>query len=113
MKTTNRGTFNKRLPTAHIYRQKGKAIHRIEKHNTKKTKNMASSFYTVVIVFLVVALINTIAWFLAPKKGGNTTVFRSTFILALSMMYLMWAITYLAQLHPLVVPRRSDLRPVE
>ncbi|CDK24639.1 unnamed protein product [Kuraishia capsulata CBS 1993] len=23
----------------------------------------------------------------------------------------MWAITYLSQLHPLVAPRRSDLRP--
>lgn len=53
-------------------------------------------------------------------------------ILTLAMCYLMWAITYLgkfkiclrsfdirtniysffsAQLHPLVVPRRSDLRP--
>ena len=41
----------------------------------------------------------------------NTTVFRSSVILALSMCYLMWAITYLAQLHPLEAPRRSDLRP--
>ncbi|CAZ80382.1 unnamed protein product [Tuber melanosporum] len=23
----------------------------------------------------------------------------------------MWAITFMAQLHPLVMPRRSDLRP--
>ena len=39
------------------------------------------------------------------------SVWRSTVILALSMMYLMWAITYLCQLHPLVEPRRSDMRP--
>ena len=39
------------------------------------------------------------------------SVWRSTVILSMAMMFLMWAITYLAQLHPLVVPRRSDLRP--
>ncbi|GAV49534.1 hypothetical protein ZYGR_0P01780 [Zygosaccharomyces rouxii] len=34
-----------------------------------------------------------------------------TLILSMSMMFLMWAITYLCQLHPLIAPRRSDLRP--
>lgn len=41
----------------------------------------------------------------------HSSVWRSTVILTLAMVYLMWAITYLAQLHPLVQPRRSDLRP--
>ncbi|CCE62053.1 hypothetical protein TPHA_0B03810 [Tetrapisispora phaffii CBS 4417] len=67
------------------------------------------SFYTVVITFIVVALASGAFWVFAPKQ--NQTVWRSTVILALAMMYLMWAITYLCQLHPLVVPRRSDLRP--
>ncbi|CAI4219875.1 unnamed protein product [Parascedosporium putredinis] len=38
-------------------------------------------------------------------------IWRSSLILALICCYLMWAITYLAQLHPLVAPKRSDLRP--
>ncbi|CAI1873159.1 hypothetical protein SEUBUCD646_0C00660 [Saccharomyces eubayanus] len=46
---------------------------------------------------------------MAPKN--NQTVWRSTVILTLAMMFLMWAITFLSQLHPLVAPRRSDLRP--
>ncbi|SCW02580.1 LAFE_0F09626g1_1 [Lachancea fermentati] len=67
------------------------------------------SFYTVVAVLLVVALTSAVFWVFAPKQ--NQTVWRSTVILTLSMMYLMWAITYLSQLHPLVEPRRADLRP--
>ncbi|KAF6062615.1 V-type H+-transporting ATPase subunit H [Candida albicans P57072] len=67
------------------------------------------SGYSVVAVFIVVVALSCLAWVFAPKE--NTTVFRSSVILALSMCYLMWAITYLAQLHPLEAPRRSDLRP--
>ncbi|CAK9440282.1 uncharacterized protein LODBEIA_P43820 [Lodderomyces beijingensis] len=67
------------------------------------------SGYAVVIVLLVVVALSGLAWVFAPKS--NTVVFRSSVILALAMMYLMWAITYLAQLHPLEAPRRSDLRP--
>lgn len=67
------------------------------------------SFYTVVAAFLIVALVSVVVWVFAPKE--NQTVWRSTVILTLAMMFLMWAITYLCQLHPLVAPRRSDLRP--
>ena len=74
-----------------------------------------SSFYTVVQIFLIVSIINIAAWLYAPRNQTlrakkSITVFRSTFILTTSMMFLMWAITYLSQLHPLVEPRRSDLR---
>ena len=65
--------------------------------------------YTVIIVLVVVVAISCLTWVFAPKE--NTTVFRSSVILGLAMCYLMWAITYLAQLHPLEAPRRSDLRP--
>lgn len=41
----------------------------------------------------------------------NYSVWRSTVCLTLAMCFLMWAITYLCQLHPLVEPRRADLRP--
>lgn len=74
-----------------------------------------SSFYTVVHIFLLVCVVNVAAWFYAPRNTTlrakkSITVFRSTFILTTSMMFLMWAITYLSQLHPLVEPKRSDLR---
>ncbi|CAI4058390.1 hypothetical protein SUVZ_03G0570 [Saccharomyces uvarum] len=68
-----------------------------------------SSFYTVVGVFIVVSTMSVLFWIMAPKN--NQTVWRSTVILTLAMMFLMWAITFLSQLHPLVAPRRSDLRP--
>ncbi|ODQ60917.1 hypothetical protein WICANDRAFT_28726, partial [Wickerhamomyces anomalus NRRL Y-366-8] len=65
--------------------------------------------YNVIIALFAVVAVSVVFWIFAPKE--NQTVWRSTVILTLAMCYLMWAITYLAQLHPLVVPRRSDLRP--
>ncbi|CAH2450173.1 V-type proton ATPase subunit e of the V0 integral membrane domain [Komagataella phaffii CBS 7435] len=67
------------------------------------------SGWTVIITLLVVIAIGTGFWFVAPKQ--DQTVWRSTVLLTLAMCWLMWAFTYLAQLHPLVAPRRSDLRP--
>ncbi|KAK9370226.1 ATP synthase subunit H-domain-containing protein [Lipomyces kononenkoae] len=64
----------------------------------------------VILVLLVVVGLSVATWFLAPK-GDNQTVWRSSIILTLAMCYLMWAITYLSQLHPLIQPMRSDLRP--
>lgn len=65
--------------------------------------------YTVLIVFVVVAALCGLTWVAAPKQ--DRTVWRSSIILGLSMCFLMWAFTYLSQLHPLVTPIRSDLRP--
>ncbi|ODV74721.1 H(+)-transporting V0 sector ATPase subunit e [Cyberlindnera jadinii NRRL Y-1542] len=64
---------------------------------------------TVWVVFFITLVSGAVFWKFAPKE--NQTVWRSTVSLTLGMMFLMWAITYLAQLHPLVAPRRSDLRP--
>jgi len=50
------------------------------------------------------------AWFFSPR-GDNQTIWRSSLILSLASGYIMWAITFLAQWHPLVVPKRSDWRP--
>ncbi|EEA21062.1 H(+)-transporting V0 sector ATPase subunit e [Talaromyces marneffei ATCC 18224] len=64
-----------------------------------------------VIIGLVFAILASLcAWFFAPK-GDNQTVWRSSLILAFSACYIMWAITFLAQWHPLIVPTRSDMRP--
>ncbi|CRK25321.1 V-type proton ATPase subunit e like protein [Verticillium longisporum] len=65
--------------------------------------------YSIIVGFVVVAALSAIAWFLSPK-GENQIIWRSSLILAFVSCYLMWAITFLAQLHPLIEPRRSDLR---
>ncbi|KAF2125087.1 hypothetical protein P153DRAFT_370412 [Dothidotthia symphoricarpi CBS 119687] len=62
------------------------------------------------IGFVVVVVFCLAAWILAPK-GENQTVWRSTLVLSASAMYIMWAITFLAQLHPLITPVRKGLRP--
>ncbi|EMF13643.1 uncharacterized protein SEPMUDRAFT_116670 [Sphaerulina musiva SO2202] len=65
--------------------------------------------WSLIISIIVVAAIGLAAWFLSPK-GENQTVWRSTIILSTASCWLMWAITFLAQWHPLIVPERSDLR---
>ncbi|KAF4512995.1 hypothetical protein G6O67_000318 [Ophiocordyceps sinensis] len=65
--------------------------------------------YSIYIGLVVIAGLCTASWFLVPK-GANQVLWRSSLILSIVSCYLMWAITFLAQLHPLIVPRRSDLR---
>ncbi|KJY02474.1 Vacuolar ATP synthase subunit e like protein [Zymoseptoria brevis] len=66
--------------------------------------------WTLIISIIVVVAIAMAAWFFSPK-GENQTVWRSSIILSVASCWLMWAITFLAQWHPLIVPERSDLRP--
>ncbi|OZJ01703.1 hypothetical protein BZG36_05265 [Bifiguratus adelaidae] len=47
------------------------------------------------------------SYFGAPR-GENQTVIRTSLIMTLVCCYLMWAITYLAQLHPIINPKKSD-----
>lgn len=75
---------------------------------SKANVPLSMSGWTVVITGIVVAVIGIIAWIFAPKE--DRTVWRSSVSLALALCYIMWAITYLCQLHPLVAPTRSDLR---
>lgn len=41
---------------------------------------------------------------------ASTRLWRSSIILAIASCYLMWAVTFLSQLHPLIEPRRSGIR---
>ncbi|KAF6841919.1 ATP synthase subunit H [Colletotrichum plurivorum] len=74
--------------------------------------------YSVFVGLVIVVAMGTGAWFLSPK-GENQMYFlsqrriiwRSSLLLALACCYLMWAITFLAQLNPLIEPRRSGIRP--
>ncbi|KAI0875232.1 ATPase, V0 complex, subunit E1/e2 [Hypoxylon argillaceum] len=65
--------------------------------------------YSVFIGLVIVAAMCVAAWFLSPK-GENQTTWRSSLIIAFVSCYLMWFITFMAQLHPLIEPRRSDIR---
>ncbi|KAI9142994.1 ATP synthase subunit H-domain-containing protein [Paraphysoderma sedebokerense] len=57
------------------------------------------------IVGVIVAFMCILAYFLSPK-GPNKVVIQSSLILTLLCLYIMWAVTYLAQLNPLISPRR-------
>ncbi|KAJ5510066.1 ATPase, V0 complex, subunit E [Penicillium expansum] len=66
--------------------------------------------WSLVIGLIIIIAFSTAAWFLSPK-GDNQTLFRSTLILTFVSCYLMWAIVFLSQWHPLIAPKRSDIRP--
>ncbi|KAI9298933.1 hypothetical protein K502DRAFT_345592 [Neoconidiobolus thromboides FSU 785] len=67
-----------------------------------------SSWPLWIVTILAIGL--GFALYFFPVKGVDQTLFRTMSIMTLVSMYLMWSITYLAQLHPLIAPRRGDLR---
>ncbi|KAL2114336.1 hypothetical protein VUR80DRAFT_8851 [Thermomyces stellatus] len=68
--------------------------------------------FLIFFVLAVVAAASAGIYIAVPRLFPKETqlVWRSSMIMALACCYLMWAVTYLAQLHPLVFPVRSDLR---
>ncbi|KAI8336926.1 ATPase, V0 complex, subunit E1/e2 [Blakeslea trispora] len=68
------------------------------------------SGYNIILGFFVAVALSALGYFLTPK-GKDQTVIRTVIIMSLACCYLMWAVTYLAQLHPLIYPRKSGLRP--
>ncbi|KAA6415006.1 MAG: V-type proton ATPase subunit e [Lasallia pustulata] len=66
--------------------------------------------WSLIIGLVFVVVVSLLAWFFSPK-GENNTVWRSTLILSFASCYIMWAITFMAQWHPLIAPRRADWRP--
>ncbi|KAJ6011959.1 hypothetical protein N7499_013071 [Penicillium canescens] len=66
--------------------------------------------WSLVIGLIIIVAASVAAWFLSPK-GENQTLFRSTLILTFVSCYLMWAIVFLSQWHPLIAPKRADIRP--
>ncbi|KAF2155008.1 hypothetical protein K461DRAFT_276188, partial [Myriangium duriaei CBS 260.36] len=66
--------------------------------------------WSVIIGLVFVLAFSAVSWFAAPK-GENQTVWRSTLVLSAFACWLMWAITLLAQLNPLIKPERTDYRP--
>ncbi|KAL4797026.1 ATPase, V0 complex, subunit E1/e2 [Aspergillus venezuelensis] len=66
--------------------------------------------WSLIIGLIIIVAAAVAAWVFSPK-GDNQTLWRSTLILSLASCYLMWAITFLAQWHPLIAPKRADIRP--
>ncbi|OJT03712.1 hypothetical protein TRAPUB_5639 [Trametes pubescens] len=64
---------------------------------------MSSSLPAVYV--LVLAVILGSAGWVSTRKGPNQTLIRTSILLTLACCYLMWMVTYLAQVHPLERPR--------
>ncbi|KAK9893842.1 hypothetical protein P389DRAFT_198584 [Cystobasidium minutum MCA 4210] len=64
---------------------------------------------TIPIVAVVMGGIAVIGSRAVPKSE-NQLLIRTCIQLTITCCTLMWAIVYLAQMHPMVAPRRSDLR---
>ncbi|KAK0480108.1 ATPase, V0 complex, subunit E1/e2 [Armillaria novae-zelandiae] len=62
-----------------------------------------ASIIPVFLVLVVVAALMTASALFVPK-GPNQIVIRTGLMLALAACYLMWMVTYMAQLHPLIAP---------
>ncbi|KAH9838574.1 ATPase, V0 complex, subunit E1/e2 [Rhodofomes roseus] len=65
-----------------------------------------SSPVPVFLIFAIILLVMGTIWFVTPK-GPNQTLIRTSLMLALMCCYLMWAVTYLAQVYPLERPRKT------
>ncbi|EPQ30621.1 uncharacterized protein PFL1_02145 [Pseudozyma flocculosa PF-1] len=67
-----------------------------------------TTIWTLIAVFGAISGV----WITTPK-GPNQVMIRTSVALALTCMYLMWFIVYMAQLHPVIKPKRGNLRFLE
>ncbi|KAI0326609.1 hypothetical protein GY45DRAFT_1373796 [Cubamyces sp. BRFM 1775] len=65
-----------------------------------------SSSLPVVYILVLAVLAGSVSWFATPK-GPNQTLIRTSVLLTLACCYLMWMVTYLAQVHPLASPKHA------
>ncbi|KAN0092994.1 ATPase, V0 complex, subunit e1/e2 [Tylopilus felleus] len=66
---------------------------------------MASMFPVTSVLVVVLGLM--LCGYLFVPKGPQQTTIRTSILLTLACCYLMWMLTYMAQLHPLIVPLKS------
>ncbi|KAJ7592977.1 ATPase, V0 complex, subunit E1/e2 [Mycena floridula] len=66
---------------------------------------MSSGFTPLLVLVIVLALMTASALFI--PKGPQQVLIRTSVLLTLAACYLMWMVTYMAQLHPLVAPQKS------
>ncbi|KAI9353345.1 ATP synthase subunit H-domain-containing protein [Zopfochytrium polystomum] len=61
---------------------------------------------TIFISLIVFAAIGVGAFYLVPK-GPDQILYRSSITLTIVCTWMMWAVTYLAQVNPLIRPERN------
>ncbi|KAI0956077.1 hypothetical protein AcV7_006582 [Taiwanofungus camphoratus] len=66
---------------------------------------MSSSLPALFVLIVVLGLM-VCARFLVPK-GPQQILIQTSIMLTLACCYLMWMVTYLAQVHPLERPRKA------
>ncbi|KAJ3761021.1 ATPase, V0 complex, subunit E1/e2, partial [Lentinula raphanica] len=59
------------------------------------------SVFPVFLVLVIAVILMACAAVLTPK-GPQQVLIRTSLMLAIAACYLMWMVTYLAQLHPLI-----------
>ncbi|KAJ8326517.1 hypothetical protein BDV3_006027 [Batrachochytrium dendrobatidis] len=60
-----------------------------------------------VLISLAVVVGLTVAGFIFMPKGPDILVWRTSLVISAISCWLMWAITYIAQLNPLISPERT------
>ncbi|KAF8239612.1 hypothetical protein L208DRAFT_12625 [Tricholoma matsutake] len=65
-----------------------------------------ASILPVLFVLVIIVALMTCAMLFVPK-GPQQVLIRTSLVIALVACYLLWMVTYLAQLHPLTAPVRS------
>ncbi|KND03152.1 uncharacterized protein SPPG_02215 [Spizellomyces punctatus DAOM BR117] len=60
----------------------------------------------VIVTFILFAIAGGVGFYFIPKSPDQV-LYRTVLSLTLACTWTMWALTYLAQLNPLIVPERS------
>ncbi|KDR75987.1 hypothetical protein GALMADRAFT_139749 [Galerina marginata CBS 339.88] len=65
-----------------------------------------ATLFPVLFMFVITIALMTAAALFTPKGPQQVTI-RTAFMLTFAACYLMWMVTYMAQLHPLISPIHS------
>jgi V-type H+-transporting ATPase subunit e len=60
---------------------------------------------TILISFFCFVAVTAAGYYFIPK-GQDQLVYRTSLVLTVACCWLMWAITYMAQINPLIQPER-------
>ncbi|KAI8823430.1 uncharacterized protein EV422DRAFT_565375 [Fimicolochytrium jonesii] len=60
----------------------------------------------IIVTFFLVLIAGAAAFYYVPKSQDQI-LYRTMLVITLTCTWTMWAITYLAQLNPLIAPERA------
>ncbi|XP_078442526.1 ATPase, V0 complex, subunit E isoform X2 [Wolffia australiana] len=62
-------------------------------------------FLATTIIFILIGVVASLSTLICCNRGPSTNLFHLTLVItATACCWMMWAIVYLAQLNPLIVP---------